>query len=337
MSSSGCCVLATDLDGTFIPLDGDIEAERSLRLIKSALASPPTNSQVDQSSQAGRAFPLLFVTGRHYDSVLDAIRESSLPIPDWILCDVGTSFFRRVTEADQPNVFERVAAYDHELASIASDGLSQPIRDAMAGLPGFRLQEPFKQGMHKLSFYVPQSNLEACHSTVEAFIEQRGLKLSVVSSVDPFNGDGLVDVLPKDVSKAFALRWWCEQENLSKTNILFCGDSGNDFAALVDGYNAVVVGNADRALAREVQQSHRQRGWNDRLFLAEQTSTGGVLEAMRWFGMLPAETNQCTPNNISSEPHSNDAFQDFAFGAVPTGHRRVTFGLWAPEHQSIEV
>ncbi len=58
-------VLATDLDGTLIPLANDEQNQRDLRQLKAELSD--------------RDLSLVFVTGRHFESVQQAIAEYHLP------------------------------------------------------------------------------------------------------------------------------------------------------------------------------------------------------------------------------------------------------------------
>ena len=58
-------VLATDLDGTFIPLDGDAQNRSDLRTLTEHLAH--------------HDITLTYVTGRHFESVASAIEQFQLP------------------------------------------------------------------------------------------------------------------------------------------------------------------------------------------------------------------------------------------------------------------
>jgi hydroxymethylpyrimidine pyrophosphatase-like HAD family hydrolase len=93
----------------------------------------------------------------------------------------------------------------------------------------------------------------------------------------------LIDLLPDGVSKAYSLAWWVESRGEPCESIIYAGDSGNDYAALTAGYQSILVGNADRTLAKKVSDFHQSHGWNDRLFLATQAATSGVLEGFRHF------------------------------------------------------
>ena len=83
---TGRRVLATDLDGTLIPLEENRQNQDDLQILATQLVQ--------------REVTLLFVTGRHLDSVLEAINEFRLPQPEWIICDVGTSLFQTRASGD---------------------------------------------------------------------------------------------------------------------------------------------------------------------------------------------------------------------------------------------
>lgn len=316
-----CRVLASDLDGTLLPLEGDNAARDALEQIR---------GQTDVGS-----FPMAFVTGRHLASVFDAIAIDGLPQPGWILCDVGTSIYERKSASTRDNLtqeeladqFVRVEDYDFALDQIAGDTNVESLRKAIGNLPGFRPQESFKQGQHKLSYYVAAEEIAQCHHCAETFLKEHSYPYGVISSVDPFNGDGLIDVLPKGVSKAFALDWWCDKNGYQPDEVIFCGDSGNDFAALVAGYRAVVVANAERSLAAKVSDAHHAKQWKDRLFLASGSSTSGVLQGLRWFGLMPTENTTPTTNPISI----------MSWGATPVGYNSTRFSVFAPAHHSVQV
>jgi len=266
--SNGHGVLATDLDGTLIPLPGNDRNQRDLRTLTNQLIR--------------RGIELVFVTGRHFASVSEAIREHDLPEPSWMICDVGTSLYQR----RQPHDYVPVTAYQQHLSSIVAAMPIDLLKGRMSGIDGLRLQEPVKQGRFKLSFYVDAGQLDQVCRRVGDELRHASAPYSLIQSVDPFTGDGLIDLLPSGASKAHALAWWVEHHGRDRERIIFAGDSGNDWAAMTAGYRTVVVANADRCLAERVRQTHQEAGWHGRLCLAEQQATSGVLEGCRRLGLL---------------------------------------------------
>jgi hydroxymethylpyrimidine pyrophosphatase-like HAD family hydrolase len=265
------------LDGTWLPLDGNRQNQRDLVLLGQLLRQ--------------HKVCLVYVTGRHRASVERAIREHLAPRPDWIICDVGTTIYRMPETGDPAEVTD----YARHLSSLIAPLPIDRLRAALNEIAGLRLQEPEKQGRFKLSYYADRSELDELCGRLQEWLAKRTAPYSIIRSVDPFTGDGLIDLLPEGVSKAHALRWWTGQAGLDDSAVVFAGDSGNDRAAFLAGYRAIVVGNADRGLADEIRQAHRRQGWSNRLYLAEAPATSGVLEGCRWFGLFPTETQDDRP------------------------------------------
>lgn len=259
--------LATDLDGTLIPLDGNQDNLQDLKHLK------------DLAAQS--AFDLMFVTGRHFELVADAMEAHGLPLPGWIICDVGTTLLHWSEEEE----FRRVDEYRAELSSIVEPFPLEQMRDSLQDFPELRLQEPEKQGEFKLSYYCDASDLKQTTAQIRDRIRQNDAPYSLISSTDPFENVGLLDLLPEQVSKAYALDWWVTFTNHDREQVIFAGDSGNDTAALTSGYRAIVVGNANESVKAEVRAVHEQQGTLDRLYLAKNMATSGVLEGCRHFGL----------------------------------------------------
>ena len=258
-------LLATDLDGTLIPLAGGSDHQASLVRLTDLL---------EQNEMS-----LAFVTGRHFASVRSAISQFNLPQPDWILCDVGTSAFERCVDGE----FRHVDRFAQNLHAIAGRVEQEPLLDLIAVVPGLRPQEPEKQAQFKTSFYASHASLEEVVSQLSDRLNKMRASFQIISSVDPFSGEGLIDLLPIGVSKAFALEWLCSEQNWSQQSVIFAGDSGNDLAAFNAGYNTVLVGNTADAIVAQVREAHRSAGWSSRLYHASQHATSGVLEGVLHF------------------------------------------------------
>ncbi|MGE0376806.1 MAG: HAD family hydrolase [Planctomycetaceae bacterium] len=260
-------VLATDLDGTLIPLAGNQRNRTDLESLRVHLA-------------AG-GIALTFVTGRHLAIVEEAIVQHRLPQPDWIICDVGTSIYRRTAGG-----WQAVSTYSEQMASLCTSLPMPRLRGQLPVFEGLALQEEEKQGPYKLSFYVDRRRLDACVGGISDWLRRRDAPYSLISSADPLTGAGLIDLLPQGVSKAFAVDWWRSHCGFDQREIVFAGDSGNDWAALTAGYRSIVVANAERQLAQAVARHHAEQGWTDLLHLAVTPATSGVLEGCRTFGLF---------------------------------------------------
>lgn len=258
-------VLATDLDGTLIPLANCDQNRRDLQALRAELAA--------------QKMTLVYVTGRHFASVQAIAAELDLPLPQWIICDVGTSLFA----LQEQGRWELLDAYAQHLQDIVGDISVDHLREILSPIEGLRLQEPVKQGRFKLSYYADAAALDALVETIETQLQATAAPYSLIASVDPFNQDGLIDLLPRGVSKAYALEFWSQLQGLDQQAILFAGDSGNDLAALTAGYRSILVSNAAPSLVQQVRELHDQRRWINRLFVATESATSGVLEGLRHY------------------------------------------------------
>lgn len=296
--------LATDLDGTLIPLADNPRNEADLWTLSKGI------------QDAG--LRLVYVTGRHQESVQRAMKAFQLPKPELIICDVGAS----VVQCPNPGVFKPDLSYRKHLEQIVRGLPPSELQQKLPAMEGLRLQEAESQGPFKLSFYATTDRLEILVARLQSQLERLRAPYSIIHSVDPFTGNGLIDLLPEGVSKAGALSWWVEKKDIPAESIVFAGDSGNDRAALVAGYRSVIVANAGSALARHVYDAHRQMGWENRLYLAQRTATSGLLEGCRWFELIEAEDESTSVRRS---------------GATPLSVNRSAFRVWAPSATRVAV
>lgn len=269
-------VLATDLDGTLIPLEEHAQNRTDLRALESQLA--------------GHQLQLVFVTGRRFESAVEAITQYDLPIPEWILCDVGTSIYQvdssSPAQSDVSKRFRYSETYHAHLTSRLGEHSTVTLQQRLKSLAAklsLQTQESEKQSPFKLSYYADALRLTEIHAQLESYLSEHGLPYSIVSSEDPFNGDGLIDFLPKGVHKGHALQWWSSHTAMDDEHIIYAGDSGNDLAAFNSGYQSIVVANADRSVLATCQRHHMSEGWTGRLYAAQRPATSGVLEGLLHF------------------------------------------------------
>lgn len=277
--------LFTDLDGTLIPLDSNSQNRSDLPRLESLLDA--------------HSIGLAFVTGRHLSSAVDAMKKHQLPSPEYIICDVGTTIAQPETDSNVTDPMWRVSeSYHQHLATLTNNWDAERLiralsmaaledsadSDSADSADSARLQEAEKQGRFKTSFYVAADLLADVTRQSQQCLDSLEAPYSIISSVDPFTGDGLIDFLPAGVDKAYAAKWLASQLSISyPANVIFAGDSGNDTAALVSGCRSILVGNADRNVAEDVRRRMLENRCPERLFLADGPATSGVLEGMAHF------------------------------------------------------
>jgi len=259
-------VLATDLDGTLIPLPASPENQRDLSALAAFFAAPQQR--------------LIFATGRHFDSVLEAMRAVPLPEPDWILCDVGSRLMGRSAGG-----WQELAAYTRHLRELTGGVARAEVEAALAGIAGLSLQLPEHQTELKISYFCESARLEPILAEVETRLLE--MPYTRMGSLDPFKDCGMIDVMPGPVSKAYALLWLATHADFVPDEVLYAGDSGNDLAALAAGFRAIVVANASPGLVDQVAALQQVRGIPaDHLYPAKGSASSGVLEGCRHYGLI---------------------------------------------------
>ena len=255
-------MLATDLDGTFFPTGADETHQTALRELASV---------IDQHS-----LDLVFVTGRSFDHVIEGIAEHDPPRPSTIICDVGTTIMHRDGDG-----YERDEDYHEHLRELLGGLDAGRLSAAMTGLNlGIVPQRAENQTDLKHSFNYPAESRVAVEQAVEQWINDHNATVSMTISVDPFTGEGLLDLLPRGANKGHALNWWIERKRTPKLAVVFAGDTGNDTAAINAGVRAILVGNADDQLRSAARAHHDSAAGT--LYEASGTATNGVLEGLRW-------------------------------------------------------
>ena len=252
--------LATDLDGTLIPVDSSPQQLASVRKLK---------QHVDEFG-----LRLVFVTGRSLELALDAIHDFDLPEPDHILCNVGST----TADLSSNGTYSENSAYQAVIAERQQGWTNERIRVSLLEMiPCLSPQPDSKQTDFKCSFDFAADYFSSVRSVVEDWIETMRLPLTPIISVDPETDNGLLDILPAGINKGFALRWWAGQSNLPLDSIVFCGDSGNDSAAMAIGVRGVLVGNADEQVREETEQNADGSG---RIYFANGVGPQGVFEGL---------------------------------------------------------
>ncbi len=255
--------LATDLDGTLIPLDNNGNSKKSL-------------CEIDRRHKANEQLQLIFITGRHLSSVLALYEKINLPVPDIIVCDVGTSIYRYVYNSWLP-----VKKYSQHLSSLIQNKNRSKVEESLSSITGLTLQEKEKQAEFKISYYVNSEMLPSVLSKIKDVILIANLPFNVVHSIDPFTGGGLIDILPKGVTKKYALEWMIEESVIDSAALFYAGDSGNDREVFLSGIKSIIVNNASAELKNEIKEKSSDLS---KLFFSSHKSVEGVLEGCDYFG-----------------------------------------------------
>ncbi len=265
-------ILATDLDRTLLPNGHWPEDPNAIDLFNQLTVE--------------HGVLVVYVTGRNLDLTERAIEEYQVRHPDVLIGDVGTSIRKYngqgwhfdegwITHVRQQSPRWDVAGIRYTLTDI--DGLVE--------------QEAEHLNQFKQSYYVDHEQRERILQTVDERIEGRFDEV-IIYSYDSQNGKGLLDVLPNSATKQTALEYIAEEYHTDRSDVVFCGDSGNDIFPLTAGFSGVLVRNADEQLVANVRAAMKANP-SLKLYFAEGNFRGlngnytsGVLEGAYHYGLF---------------------------------------------------
>lgn len=259
-------LLASDLDGTLIPPEDEPEYRDRIADF-AALRRLHTDVR------------LAFVTGRHQSLAEEAIARFELPLPEYLVCDVGTSVYVR-----QGSTWALDEEYRTKLRAAWRGMTARDIAARLAGIPGLDSQEAERQREFKQSYYVPpEIDKDELAGRIERRLEPLGIAVNVICSRDAARKVGLVDVIPASAAKDAALSYLWKKTAVPEANVVYAGDSGNDLAPFLSGFKAIVVGNAPDDIKNEVRLKAPRP---ERVFFATAPYARGVIEGCRHFGVF---------------------------------------------------
>jgi sucrose-6F-phosphate phosphohydrolase len=244
-------LICTDLDRTLIPNGPQPASPGSLARFTALVSRPEVE--------------LTYVSGRHSDLIEEAIVEHGLPVPDFVIGDVGTTIYHVGDEHDwtSQHRWEGIIGPDWCGRNHAD------LERLLADLPELRLQEADKQNRFKLSYYVElHHDQDQVESVILERMQRAGLRTRLIWSIDDPDGIGLLDILPESASKFHAIEALMEQQGYTFRNTVFCGDSGNDLEVMVSPLQAVVVANAEPEIKEQAREQAAELGNSDQLFVA---------------------------------------------------------------------
>lgn len=207
-------LICTDLDRTLLPNGSEPESSGSRELF-CRLASDPS-------------VRLAYVSGRHRQLVLDAIQNFHIPLPDWVIADVGSKIYKVNQDS-----WEYWPVWETEIAADWHGAQSADVQLLFDDLKELKLQESEKQSAYKLSYYTPLNiDFSKLRDQIQERLRQKNLSSSIIFSVDEAASVGLLDILPLRANKLHAIEYLMVSHKFNYSNTIFAGDSGNDLLVM---------------------------------------------------------------------------------------------------------
>lgn len=220
---------------------------------------------------------LVFVTGRGLESVMPLLADPTIPQPDYIICDVGATVVHGETlESVQPLQSDIDQIWPGEDAIV----------NALASYPEITRQNvPHKR---RCSFFC-----ESHAVTEEITLIAEKMECDLLYSADRY-----LDFLPRGVNKGSSLSKLMDHLGVSEDEVLVAGDTLNDLAMYGRGFRGVCVGESEPALLAATREM-------DKVLHADAPGCGGILQALKHYGFVRANTLQKVVDNQIS-PGTSD-------------------------------
>ncbi|PKO93695.1 MAG: glucosylglycerol-phosphate synthase [Betaproteobacteria bacterium HGW-Betaproteobacteria-10] len=233
-------LLATDLDGTFLA------------------GHPDFRQNLYQLISGGLDIQLVFVTGRGLEVVLPLLSDPTIPIPDYIICDVGATIV-------DGNTLQPIVSIQADIEQRWPGERSAA--EAMLPFPGLTRQS------------VPQQRRCSYHCTADAVTPGIAAAARALGCDVLYSADLYLDILPGGVNKGSTLAALVEHLGVAPETVLVAGDTLNDLSMYDVGFSGVCVGDSETALLEATQgKAH--------VLHANKTGCGGILEAIMHFSLL---------------------------------------------------
>ena len=129
-------MVCTDLDRTLIPNGPQPES--------------PTAAGYFSSLASREEITLVYVSGRHRELVEQAIKQHQIPVPDFVIGDVGTTIYR----VGAHRAWKPDRSWQSDIAADWHGLTANVLLEKLSVVPSLRVQEAEKQNRFKISFYL---------------------------------------------------------------------------------------------------------------------------------------------------------------------------------------
>ena len=219
-------LLCTDLDRTLIPNGNAVESKRA----RSCFCELVENDDIT----------LVYVSGRDIGRIYQAMDTYDLPMPAYIIADVGTRIYQSTATGNT-----QLASWADKIKIDWHGKIAHDINQLIGDLEYLTLQNSDQQGQFKLSYQViPNERMNTDLVQIKQQLERHNIQYNCVISTDETINQGLVDILPKSANKKLAIEHLIHELGIGNERVFCCGDSGNDLDMLTRGYPSALVKNA---------------------------------------------------------------------------------------------
>ena len=201
-------------------------------------------------------------TGRSLELTIEAMTEYDIPVPDILICSVGTEIYYG------PDLRMDKGWQQH----ISNKWKPEEIKAILQDLDFLTFQEAEGQRAHKISYYMEDK--PGYLAAVHRILEEKKITCQVIYSHGQF-----LDILPQRASKGKAINYLKYKYEFPSSKVMVAGDSGNDEDMLRGRNNGLVVGNHSDEL---ISLKGRPR-----VYFSKFEYAAGIIDGLVHYGFLP--------------------------------------------------
>jgi len=206
-------------------------------------------------------------TGRSLELTIEAMTEYDIPVPDILICSVGTEIYYG------PDLRMDKGWQQH----ISDKWKPEQIKATLQELDFLSSQEAEGQRAHKISYYMEDK--PDYLAEVHRRLKEEKLPCEVIYSHGQF-----LDILPKRASKGKAIKYLKYKYEFPSSKVMVAGDSGNDEDMIRGNDNGLVVGNHSEEL-------EKLRG-KTRIYFSSKTYAAGIIDGLVHYGFIPPHEDE---------------------------------------------
>lgn len=200
-------------------------------------------------------------TGRSLELTLEAMTEYNIPMPDILICSVGTEMYYG------PDLRMDKGWQQH----ISHMWKPETIKEVLADLDFLVFQEAEGQRGHKISYYLENKGDRL--ERIQQALDEQKLRCAVIYSHNQF-----LDILPYRASKGKAVNYLQYKYEFLPRYVMVAGDSGNDADMLEGNSRGLIVGNHSEELAY-------LKG-APRVYFSQGEYAAGIIEGLQHYGFI---------------------------------------------------
>ncbi|MBF7091905.1 HAD-IIB family hydrolase [Flavobacterium sp. ALJ2] len=241
-------LFVSDIDGT---------------LIEPKLNNPGLKELKEHLINRTEKMAFALASGRNLTLVKKVIDEEQFPLPDFVICSVGTEIY--YTNGKDYILDKGWATF------LAGRWKREEIVNRLKGVPWLRLQEKEAQNSYKISYYYDKEKYD--YEQLITVLGSGWYKVNIIPSHGEF-----IDFIPKRASKGNAVKFLCRKWAIPLSNVIAAGDSGNDVDMFRGSIKGIIVGNRSSELAKyETTKS---------IYVAKGSASSGVLEGLKHYKII---------------------------------------------------